>query len=205
MFDVLQHARINQSHVPSFTYDKPVVGLERDGVLNRMTASRYVPNRGAFEPIPGSLEAVALIRAKGYKIAIITDQGGLAKGLYKHNDVEDIHQYMFELLGKAGCPSIDALYYSESSEKKDMYAKPNTGMFKRCEREHPHIQFSKGWYVGTTIDDLKAAHRIGSKPVLVRTGCGIETEEELNKFAYREIKKKAAVYNSLHEFAQSLP
>ena len=44
---------------------------------------------------------------------------------------------MFEELGKAGCPSIDGLYYSASSKKTDMYAKSNAGMFKRCEKEVP--------------------------------------------------------------------
>lgn len=204
MFNVLQHATINPTYNPLSSYDKPVVGFERDGVLNRLGPDGYVRNRGMYEPIPGSLEAVAMIRAKGYKVAIITDQGGIAKGMMKHNDVEDVNQYMFELLGKAGCPSIDALYYSESSEKKDMYAKPNTGMFKRCERENPHIRFSKGWYIGHSIQDLKAAVRCGAKPVLVRTGYGIETEYELNKFAYRDIRKKVEVYDNLMEFARYL-
>lgn len=204
MFNVLEHAAINPGASVVQTYDKPVIGLDRDGILNFNNPDGYVYKPEMFTPIPGALEAVALIRSKGYKIVIITNQGGINKGLYKPHDVDAVHQYMFELLGRAGCPSIDALYYSTTNLKEDEYAKPNTGMFKRCERENPSIQFSKGWYVGDSIRDLKAACKVEAKPILIRTGHGPETEKELNKFAYRDIKKKTLVYDTLQDFAMSL-
>lgn len=204
MFNVLEYNAATPTGSIIQSYDKPVVGLDRDGVININNRGGYVYTRDMFKPIPGSLEAIALIRSKGYKIAIITNQGGINKGIYKPYDVDLVHQYMFELLGQAGCPSIDALYYSTSSLKEDEYAKPNTGMFKRCEREHPHIQFSKGWFVGDSMRDLKAANKMDAKPILVRTGLGTETEEELNKFAYRELKKKTVIYDNLLEFAKTL-
>ena len=76
--------------------------------------------------IEGSLDAVARLRKHGYKIAIITNQGGIELGMFSMNDVDILHQHMLDLFGKAGCPSIDAMYYSASSRKNDMYAKPNT-------------------------------------------------------------------------------
>jgi len=112
---------------------------------------------------------------------------------------------MFEMLGKAGCSSIDALYYSASSRKEDPFAKPNTGMFKRCEKENPDIKFKEGFYVGDKIKDLKAAVNMGSKPILVRTGYGLETEKELNKFTYRELKRRTKIYDNLAAFVESLP
>jgi D-glycero-D-manno-heptose 1,7-bisphosphate phosphatase len=184
-------------------YNKPVVGLDRDGVLN-VDLGTYVTSPQYFDPIPGSLEAVALLRSKGHRIAIITNQGGIEKGLMTLNDVEAVHNKMLNLLGEAGCPSIDAIYYSVSSRKNDMYAKPNTGMFKRCEKEHPYIKFSKGFFVGDKISDLKAAHKMGAKPILVRTGYGLETEKQLNKHAYKQIKKQTLVFDNLWEFAQAL-
>jgi len=188
----------------TISYDKFVVGIDRDGVINRDLGT-YVTNPSMFDPIPGSLEAIALLRSKGHKIAIITNQGGIEKGLMSPYDVDNIHQYMLDLLGKAGCPSIDAIYYSASSRKDDMYAKPNTGMFKRCEKENPTIKFSKGVFVGDKISDLKAAEKIGAKPILVRTGYGQETEELLNKrFTHKSLKKKTLVFDNLWEVAQAL-
>jgi len=183
-------------------YNKPVIGLDRDGVLN-VDLGTYVTNPMTFEPIPGSLEAVALLRSKGHRIAVITNQGGIEKGIMTPSDVDAVNNKMLELLGQAGCPSIDAIYYSASSRKNDMYAKPNTGMFKRCEKEHPYIKFSKGFFVGDKISDLKAAFKIGARPILVRTGYGLETEQQLNKHAYKQIKKQTLVFDNLWEFAQA--
>lgn len=183
---------------------KCVVGLDRDGVINRDLGT-YCWRKEEFDPIPGSIEAVARLRQKDYKIVIITDQGGIEKGLYTENDVNQLHQHMLDLFGQAGCVSIDGLYYSISSRKEDMYAKPNTGMFKRAEKEIPGVKFSEGYYVGDKIKDLKAAVRIGARPVLVRTGYGLETEKELNKFTYRDLKQKTQVFNNLSEFVESLP
>jgi len=181
---------------------KCVIGLDRDGVLNKDLGT-YVTTPENFEPIEGSLEAVAKLRSLGYKIAIITNQGGIEKGIMTQEDVEQVNYRMLELLGEAGCPSINALYYSASSRKDDMYAKPNTGMFKRCEKENPDIKFSKGYYVGDKISDLKAALKIGAKPILVRTGHGKETEELLNKrFTYKKIKKATQIFDDLVAFAE---
>lgn len=182
---------------------KCVVGLDRDGVINRDLGT-YCVHPDAFDPIPGSLEAMAELRRKGYKIVVITDQGGIEKGVMTMEDVDNVHNRMYELLGQAGCLSIDALYYSASSRKDDPYAKPNTGMFKRCEKENPHIKFRGGYYVGDKLKDLKAAMNVGAKPVLVRTGYGLETEQELNKFTYREIKARTIVFDTLEDFVKSL-
>ena len=185
---------------PDYIAPKCVIGLDRDGVIN-VDRRTYTYKGSDFEPIEGSLEAVARLRNLGHKIAIITNQGGIEHGLFTEEDVDALHQYMLELLGKAGCPSIDAIYYSTSSHKSNMYAKPNLGMFKRCQKEHPHIKFNKGYYVGDKLSDLKAAHKMGAKPVLVRTGYGLETEQQLNKFTYRDIKKKTIVFDDLSSFA----
>ena len=183
---------------------KCTIGLGRDGILNEIVGD-YCYKADDFKPIGGSLEAVAEMRRKGYKIVIITEQGGIAKGLFKQADVEAVHLHMFELLGQAGCQSIDALYFSESDNKQDFYAKPNTGMFKRAEKEVPGIKFKEGYYVGNTIKDLKAAANIGARPVLVRTGRGAETEKDLNKFTYRALKQKTLVFDDLASFVATLP
>jgi D-glycero-D-manno-heptose 1,7-bisphosphate phosphatase len=192
-----------QSNIINEDYNQPVIGIDRDGVLN-VDLGTYVTNPMMFQPIPGSLEAVALLRSKGHRIAVITNQGGIEKGLMTPGDVDQVHNKMLDLLGQAGCPSIDAIYYSASSRKNDVYAKPNIGMFKRCEKEHPYIKFSKGFFVGDKISDLKAAHKIGAKPILVRTGYGLETEKQLNKHVYKQIKKQTLIFDNLWEFAQAL-
>lgn len=182
--------------------DLPVIGISRDGVINHEMG--IVRSRTDFLPIPGSLEAITQMREKGFGIAVITNQPGILEGKISQHDVDDVHQYLLELLGNAGCKSIDAIYYSTSKNKKDYYAKPNIGMFRRCEKEFPHIDFSKGYFVGNTISDLKAADRVGAKPILVRTGYGEDTEAELDKFTYKKLRSKTTVFNSLSDVAEYL-
>lgn len=189
---------------PNWIAPKCVVGLDRDGVINEDLGT-YCWKIKDFKPIEGSIPAISKLRKLGHKVVIITNQGGIEKNLFTEDDVENLHKHMFELLGEAGCQSIDALYYSASSRKQDMYAKPNIGMFKRCEKEKPHIKFSQGYYVGDKISDLKAAMKIGARPILVRTGYGKETEALINKrFTYRPIKKRTKVFDTLLDFVNYL-
>jgi D-glycero-D-manno-heptose 1,7-bisphosphate phosphatase len=183
--------------------NKITIGLDRDGTINEDLGT-YVTHPNLFRPIVGSLEAVSLLRSKGYNIVIITNQAGISKGLMTPEDVESVNFRMLELLGQAGCSSIDGIYYSTTNLKEDIYAKPNVGMFKRAEQEL-NVKFKGGAYVGDKISDLKAAEKIGSIPILVKTGHGIETLEKLNTYANRDLKKKTMVFENLWEFANSLP
>lgn len=182
---------------------KVFIGLDRDGVINTDLGD-YCTHPRDFEPIPGSLEAIANLRHKGYGIVIITNQGGISKGRMSHDDVENVHMHMLDLLGKVGCTDIDGIYYSESSDKKDLFAKPNTGMFKRSQSDIPELKWRNGFYVGDKMTDLKAAMKIGARPVLVRTGYGEQTEQDLNKYTYKSIKQRSYVFDSLQDFAENL-
>tara|TARA_B100001057_G_scaffold383210_1_gene389365 strand:+ start:3092 stop:3649 length:558 start_codon:yes stop_codon:yes gene_type:complete len=182
---------------------KTFIGLDRDGVINT-DLGRYCTHPKEFEPIPGSLESIANLRYQGYGIVIITNQGGIAKGQMTIDDVESVHNYMLDLLGKAGCPDIDGIYFSESSEKNDPYAKPNAGMFKTSQKEIKELRWSHGFYVGDKMTDLKAAMKVGARPVLVRTGYGEQTERDLNKYTYKSIKRRSYVFDSLQDFAENL-
>lgn len=178
------------------------IGLDRDGTINEDLGDIRVPDQ--FVPIDKSLEAVAQLRAKGYNIVILTNQPGISKGVLTQSDVEAVNHRMLELLGKAGCPSIDGIYYSTTELKDDIYAKPNIGMFKRAEEEQG-VKFKGGAFVGDKISDLKAAEKIGAIPILVKTGHGQTTLKELDRYANRELKKKTMVFDNLWEFASSLP
>ena len=201
--------QIQQQNVPADwpkLFPKSIVGLDRDGVIN--IDKGYLTSPDDWEPIPGSLEAIRMIRLKGYKLVILTNQGGIMKKEQTHDQVEAIHQRMMEVFGNAGIYSIDGLFYSETSLKCDCFAKPNIGMFHKAEKElfnNKHRFKNKGFYVGDKITDLKAAERIGATPILVRTGHGAATEKDLQKFSKEKLRKKTKVFENLLQFAQKLP
>ena len=181
---------------------KITIVLDINGTINEDAVYLRDPNR--LVPIPQSIEAVAMLRAKGYNIVVLTNQSGIMKGVLTQTDVENVNAKMLELLGKAGCPSIDGIYYSTTNLKEDIYAKPNIGMFKRAETELG-VKFKGGAFVGDKISDLKAAEKAGAIPVLVKTGYGEETLKELERYAHRELKRKTMVFDNLWAFAESLP
>lgn len=184
-------------------YTKAVVGISRDGVINYPKIT-HVTHPDEFEIIPGAAEAIAVMRKKGYKIVILSNQYGISEGVMTPTQVDTVNQRMLDIFGQAGCPSIDAIYYSTTKMKEDMYAMPNIGMFQRAEKEHPLIKFKEGWFVGDKISDLKAADNIKSKPVLIKTGDWQETYKKLDTFANRELKKKTQIFDTLQDFANSL-
>lgn len=182
---------------------RTTIGLDRDGTINKDIGT-YVTSPKDFLPIPGSLEAIAMMRNKGYNVVILTNQAGIMKNIMTAEQVDEIHEYMLDLLGKVGCRSINGIYYSTTNLKEDTYAKPNIGMFKRAEKEIG-VKFKNGFYVGDKISDLKAAIKAKASPILVKSGQGKETLEKLNTFANRALKKQTKVYTNLWEFAESLP
>ncbi len=201
--------QIQQQNVPDDwpkVFPKSIVGLDRDGVIN--IDKGYISDPDDWEVIPGSLEAIRMIRLKGYKLVILTNQGGIIKKEQTHDQVEAVHQRMMQVFGNAGVYSIDGLFYSESSLKCDCFAKPNIGMFHRAEKELFNNKYrfkDRGFFVGDKITDLKAAERIGATPILVRTGHGVATEKDLQKFSKEKLRKKTKVFENLLQFAQKLP
>ena len=185
------------------TKNSITVGLDRDGTINEDLGT-YVTHPFQFKPIENSIEAVALLRKKGYNIVVITNQAGVSKGIMTTDEVANVHDYMLNLLGKAGCASIDGIYYSHTSQKQDMFAKPNVGMFKKAEFDLD-LKFKGGFYVGDKLSDMKAAEKIGATPILVRTGYGKETEAKLKRFTYKSLKRKTMIFDNLWAFVSSLP
>jgi len=182
--------------------NKCVIGLDRDGTINT-DIGEYITNINQFHFISGSLEAIHLLRNQGHQIVILTNQAGITKGIQTTQQVDAVHQYMLAKFGEAGIRSIDGLYYSTSNLKDDEYAKPNTGMFKRAQKEIG-VNWPSGYYVGDKITDLKAAQKIGTTPVLVLTGHGTETLKKLNTFANKDLKKQTLIFNNLLAFAQQV-
>ena len=169
-------------------FPKPVVGVDRRNVFTVGSS---------MEIIEDALEAIRKIRLKGYKFVMLNDERGR-----QITDVEAQNEQLMKIFGDAGIMSIDTMFYSIGTEKQDIYVKPSTGMFKRCEREFPHIKFNKGWYVGHDIHDAKAAFKVKARPVLINPT--EETQKKLNSFANKKLKKVTKIYDSLAEFEATM-
>ncbi|MEK9825324.1 MAG: D-glycero-beta-D-manno-heptose 1,7-bisphosphate 7-phosphatase, partial [Methylotenera sp.] len=106
-----------------------LVILDRDGVINQDSAN-FIKNPNEWIPIPGSLEAIALLNQSGYRVAIATNQSGVSRGLFDMTTLNSIHDKMHRELASVG-GRIDAVFYCPPSADDNCGCrKPKTGMIK---------------------------------------------------------------------------
>ncbi len=147
--------------------------LDRDGVIN-IDSDDYIKSAEEWQPIEGSLEAVALFTQHDYKVIVITNQSGLGRGLYNETALSDIHQKMRLLSAEKG-GIIDAIYYCPHLPVDNCQCrKPKTELFQRFAKDY-NCELSDLFYVGDKLADLQAAKAAGAKSILVKTGKGQAT------------------------------
>ena len=111
---------------------KDIVVLDRDGVIN-VDLMTYVTRPEDFEPIKGSLDAIALLNKKGYRIAIATNQACIEKEIISHSDLSLVHDYMEDLLSKVGGKIDYIAYCPHSPESFCKCRKPEVGLLEEIE------------------------------------------------------------------------
>ena len=194
-----QQGQYNQQDWPT-SFPKPMIGIDRDGVI--VEWKNVIKRFEDVKYINGSLEAIRKLRMKGHKMMMLSDQPNIAKGLLNNNDVENVMNYMMQNFGQNGIFSIDGFLYNQSDDSRDHYAKPNVGMLARSKNEMG-MDWTGGYFVGDTIEDVKMAIKFGVTPVLVRTGKGKQTEKDHFKGMnnkYEGVK----VFDNLLSFVDSL-
>lgn len=147
--------------------------LDRDGVINEDSVG-YIKSTDEWEPIPGSLEAIALFKQSGFKVIVITNQSGIGRGLYDEEAMIQIHHKMNKMVKEKG-GTIEKIYYCPHDPDLNCSCrKPKPGMFKTFSKEY-NRSLSDLYYVGDKLADTQAAEAAGAKPILVKTGKGQET------------------------------
>ncbi|MCS7004884.1 MAG: HAD-IIIA family hydrolase [Cytophagales bacterium] len=139
------------------------VFLDRDGVLNLDNPNyTYRPEELFF--IENSKEALWLLKRAGFKVVVITNQSGIEKGIYTHQDVALIHRLMQEYYEYA----IDAFYYSpyHHSVSANFSSKPGSLLFEKAIAKF-NIQVEHSWMIGDRERDLIPAQRLGIRSILV--------------------------------------
>ncbi|GAA5315993.1 MAG: D-glycero-beta-D-manno-heptose 1,7-bisphosphate 7-phosphatase [Candidatus Pelagadaptatus aseana] len=156
-----------------------LVILDRDGVINR-DSDDYIKSVDEFQLLDGSVEAIAKLNRHGFTVAIATNQSGLARELFKQEDLEAMHAKLASAVADAG-GKIDAIFYCPHGPDDGCNCrKPLPGLIEAIEN---HFAISaKGWpMVGDSLRDLEAGLARGCDPILVRTGKGLRTLPKLEQ------------------------
>ncbi|HEY8400088.1 MAG TPA: HAD family hydrolase [Cytophagaceae bacterium] len=139
------------------------VFLDRDGVIN-VDKVDYTYKLEDFRIIDGVLEGLKVLKDHGYLLVVITNQSGIAKGIYGHEDVKICHDYLQQQCNNA----IDAFYYSpyHPTSSESLTRKPDSLMFEKAIAKFD-IDITQSWMVGDKARDLIPAEKLGIKTVLV--------------------------------------
>lgn len=141
--------------------------IDRDGVITSDVGHYYLYKPEDVLINPGVAESLIKFKKAGFLIIVITNQGGIARGTYGHEDVAATHNKMRELLNKAGA-DYDELYYCPHHDKveKCLCRKPgNLNIEKAISRFN--IDRAKSWMIGDNPRDIEAGNRSNLKGVLV--------------------------------------
>jgi D-glycero-D-manno-heptose 1,7-bisphosphate phosphatase len=160
-----------------------VVLLDRDGVINQ-DRDDYVKSPEEWQPIPGSLEAIARLGDAGFRVVVLSNQSGLARGLFDAATLDAIHAKMQRAVEEAG-GRLEAVFFCPHAPDAGCDCrKPKVGLIRQAE-EALGKSLVGAPLVGDKPSDLALARNAGCRPVLVRTGKGGSTErtEELEDVA----------------------
>jgi len=172
-----------------------LVILDRDGVINH-ESDDFIKSPDEWQPIAGSLEAIARLNRAGTRVLVATNQSGLARGLFDIETLNRIHEKMHLALAQLG-GAIEAVFFCPClpDDACECY-KPQPGMFNAI-AERLRIPLDGVPVVGDARRDLEAARAAGARPVLVRTGKGERT------LADPVGLKNVPVYDDLAAFADA--
>jgi len=149
--------------------------LDRDGVINQ-DSDDYIKSVDEFIPLPGSLEAIARLNQAGYRVAVATNQSGIARGLYDIATLNAMHDKLRRLLFALGGNIEMIAFCPHGPDDNCDCRKPKPGMYRdiaqRLETELTGVPV-----IGDSLRDLQAAQAVKARPILVRTGKGQRTLE----------------------------
>ncbi|MBJ6111419.1 HAD family hydrolase [Hymenobacter sp. BT523] len=145
------------------TTKNKAIFLDRDGVLNEEIGT-YVWQPEKFIICPGVPESLTRLKAAGYRLIVVTNQAGIAKGLYTAADVRACHAKLQSACGDV----LDALYFADAhpSVSESILRKPNSGMLEKAMARF-HLDPAQCWLVGDRLRDIEAGAAVGVRGILV--------------------------------------
>lgn len=176
-------------HIPK------LVVLDRDGVIN-LDSDYFVKSPDEWIPIPGSLEAIAMLNHAGYRVVVASNQSGIGRGLFEMSALNAMHQKMHKALLALG-GRVDAVFFCPHTAAEECGCrKPKAGMLHQI-AERFDVDLRGVPVVGDSLRDLQAGVEVGCAPHLVKTGKGLRTLEKGG------LPPDTRVHDDLHAFVET--
>jgi D-glycero-D-manno-heptose 1,7-bisphosphate phosphatase len=165
------------------------VFLDKDGTLVENIPHNVDPDRIALSR--GAAEAVRTLAAHGFRLFVVSNQPGVALGLFEARQLDGVEQRLREML-----PELSGFYYCPHAPDQGCECrKPACGLLQRAARRHG-LRLERSWMVGDILDDIEAGRRAGCRTVLVDNGNESEwrrTPEREPHFTASDLSHAAAL------------
>jgi D-glycero-D-manno-heptose 1,7-bisphosphate phosphatase len=151
--------------------------LDRDDTL--IEDPGYISSPEQVKLLPGTAQALMQLKQMGYKLVVVSNQSGIARGMFTEEDLTHIHARMKELLATEGA-YLDQIYYCpyhpegviEKYRKESDLRKPNPGMLLTA-AEEMDIDLGQSWMIGNEYHDTTAGKRVGCRTILLNLPPGV--------------------------------
>jgi D-glycero-D-manno-heptose 1,7-bisphosphate phosphatase len=165
---------------------KWAVFLDRDGTI--IEEIGYISDPAKVKIFSEAAASIARLNEKGIPVFVISNQAGVARGLFTIEDVERVNRRLLELLAEQGA-SLDGIYYCPHHPDFDADCdcrKPNPGLLLKAADDYC-IDLSRSFMIGDKLTDVQAGKAAGTSTVFLRTGFGDKELEE----NHDEVRKSA--------------
>lgn len=165
--------------------------LDRDGVINH-DSPNFIRTPEEWQPIDGSLEAMAKLTQAGHTIVVATNQSGIGRGYYTLDTLAAIHQKMCDAVRAAGGRISHIYYCPHHPDDHCRCRKPQPGMLQDIARDYPTL-WPGAVMIGDSARDVASAQAAGCSAILLHTGNGLEDDAQVSKDVPRYDNLQAAV------------
>jgi D-glycero-D-manno-heptose 1,7-bisphosphate phosphatase len=166
----------------------PAIFLDRDGTIMRDVD--YCGDPKDVDLLPGVPEALHKLKVGGYKLIVITNQSGIARGYFTEKQYRTVEA---EVSRQIGQDLIDATYFCPHLPNAGCKCrKPSPEMILNAARDH-NVDLARSFFIGDKNSDLECGRTAGVKTLLVRTGYGSETDENLADFVAQTLSEAADI------------
>ncbi len=149
------------------------VFLDRDGVINNDEGLYYIHRPIDFKINDGVLESIALLHENGFLVIVISNQGGIAKGMYTRSDTDLLHNILIKKVEEAG-GKITEIYYCPHHQDMGLCLcrKPQSLMLEKAIARF-NISVADSYFIGDGKRDMEAAEKVGIKGILIEKNSNI--------------------------------
>ncbi len=175
---------------------RPTIFLDRDGTIN--VEKGYLYRCEDWEWIPGAIEAIKALNDAGFLVVVVSNQSGVARGLYTQHDIDLLHCNVDDMLAAQGA-HIDRYYHCTHHPKfgenrQCTCRKPLPGLLLKAQKDLS-IDMNNSWMIGDKLSDIAAGQAAGVRTLMVATGYGLNESLHLPSNArFCENIHKACAY-----------